>query len=581
MLKNILRYSMIVVALGFAACEDSPTGPPANLAPTASAGPDQAVTDIDGGGDESVTLDGSASTDSDGTISSWVWTENALEVGNGESPVVAFAVGAHTVTLTVTDDDGDTSTDDVVITVNPKPANVLPTANAGPDQMVADIDGGGDESVMLDGSGSTDSDGTIVSWVWTENAVEIATGATPTLVFAVGAHTVTLTVTDDEGATSTDDVVITVGPNQAPISNAGPDQGVTDNDGSGDESVMLDGSSSLDADGTIVSWVWTESAAQIATGATPTLVFAVGAHTVTLTVTDDGGLTSTDDVVITVGPNTAPISNAGPDQSVTDNDGGGDEMVSLDGSASTDSDGTIVSWVWEENAAQIATGEMPAALAFTVGVHTVTLTVTDDGGATSTDDVVITVSPQPANVLPTANAGPDQGVTDTDGGGDEMVSLDGSASTDSDGTIVSWLWEENAAQIATGEMPAALAFTVGAHTVTLTVTDDRGGTATDDVIITVDPGPLPILFSTDVLPYFTSNCVGCHGGGTGQRGVNLDTWANWMLGGDNGPRVVPFNSADPTAILVPQMESGHQGAPHGTNIIQVVKDWIDEGALDN
>ncbi|MEE8487693.1 MAG: PKD domain-containing protein, partial [Gemmatimonadota bacterium] len=488
MLKNILRYSMIVLALGFAACEDSPTGPPANLVPTASAGPDQAITDIDGGGDEGVTLDGSASSDSDGMIASWVWTENAIEIGTGESPVVVFAVGSHTVTLTVTDDEGDTDTDDVVITVNPKPANVLPTANAGPDQMVADIDGGGDENVTLDGSGSTDADGTIVSYVWTENTVEITTGATPTVVFAVGAHTVTLTVTDDEGATSTDDVVITVGPNQAPIANAGPDQAVADNDGSGDQSVMLDGSSSIDSDGAVVSWVWTESSAQIATGASPAVVFTVGAHTVTLTVTDDGGLTSTDDVLITVGPNAAPISNAGPDQGVTDNDGNGTEMISLDGSGSTDSDGTIVSYVWTESAAQIATGETPAAMAFTVGVHTVTLTVTDDGGLTSTDDVIITVGAQPANVDPTANAGPDQTVTDTDGGGTESVTLDGSASTDTDGTIASWVWTENAAQIGTGVSPT-LTFTVGVHTVTLTVTDDRSDSDTNDVIITVGAQP--------------------------------------------------------------------------------------------
>jgi hypothetical protein len=187
-----------------------------------------------------------------------------------------------------------------------------------------------------------------------------------------------------------------------------------------------------------------------------------------------------------------------------------------------------------------------------------------------------------ANQAPVANAGTDQPVTDNDGNGSEMVSLDGSASSDSDGTIVSWVWVEGSTEIANVEMPAALAFTVAGspHTVTLTVTDDRGGTSTDDVIITVAPKPLS--FAADVLPYFLSsgdgNCVGCHGG---TRGVSLDTWANWMLGGDNGPLVVPGNSADGSAILVPQMEGGHMGAPHGTNIIQVIKDWIDEGALDN
>jgi len=364
--------------------------------------------------------------------------------------------------------------------------------------------------------------------------------------------------------------------NEVPVANAGPDQAVADADNSGSESVTLDGSGSTDSDGTIASWVWTESSVEIGTGVSPIVALAVGTYTVTLTVTDDDGDTGTDTVVITVNGNGLPTANAGPDQGVTDNDGNGSEMVSLDGSASTDSDGTIVSWIWEESAAQIATGETPAAMAFTVGVHTVTLTVTDDRGGTNSDDVIITVGAQPANVDPTANAGADQGVTDNDGNGSEMVSLDGSASTDSDGTIVSWIWEESAAQIATGETPAAMAFTVGVHTVTLTVTDDRGGTNSDEVIITVAPKPLS--FAADVLPYFTTNCTGCHGG---TAGVRLDTWANWMLGGNNGPLVVPFDSADPSAILIPQMEEPHQGAPHGTNIIQVVKDWIDEGALDN
>jgi len=163
----------------------------------------------------------------------------------------------------------------------------------------------------------------------------------------------------------------------------------------------------------------------------------------------------------------------------------------------------------------------------------------------------------------------------------ESVTLDGSGSTDSDGTIVSYLWEEASSQIGTGVSPT-LTFAVGVHTVTLTVTDDRSGTHSDDVVITVTAPVIPISFAADVLPYFLSSgdgdCVGCHGG---TRGVSLDTWANWMLGGDNGPLVVPGNSADGSAILVPQMEGGHMGAPHGTNIIQLVKDWIDEGALDN
>jgi hypothetical protein len=92
--------------------------------------------------------------------------------------------------------------------------NQSPTADAGPDQIVTDSDGSGsgNESVALDGSASSDSDGSIVSYVWTLDGVEIATGATPTVDLAVGVHTITLTVTDDDGATGSDEVVITVSP---------------------------------------------------------------------------------------------------------------------------------------------------------------------------------------------------------------------------------------------------------------------------------------------------------------------------------------------------------------------------------
>jgi hypothetical protein len=218
---------------------------------------------------------------------------------------------------------------------------------------------------------------------------------------------------------------------------------------------------------------------------------------------------------------------------------------------------------------------------FAVGTHTVTLTVTDDQGATDTDEVVITVEAAPAgNQPPTANAGPNQTVTDADDGGDEDVTLDGSGSTDSDGTIASWVWTESAVQIATGESPTAT-FGVGTHTVTLTVTDDQGATDTDNVVITVEAAPAGISFAADIQPYFNTNCVSCHNTSSNRKGVKLDSYANVLSGGDNGPLVVPGNSSDPSAILVPQMESGHQGAPHGTNIIQQIKDWIDAGAPNN
>jgi hypothetical protein len=89
---------------------------------------------------------------------------------------------------------------------------------------------------------------------------------------------------------------------QAPVANAGPNQTVSDNDRSGDEVVTLDASGSTDADGTIVSYVWTEGANQLATGINPNITLPVGPHTLTLTVTDNSALTATDTVQINVDP---------------------------------------------------------------------------------------------------------------------------------------------------------------------------------------------------------------------------------------------------------------------------------------
>jgi hypothetical protein len=81
-----------------------------------------------------VTLDGSGSTDLDGTIASYAWTLGSSQIATGVSPMIVLGVGVHNVTLAVTDNDGATDTDTVVITVTdgdepPPPLNTAPVAN--------------------------------------------------------------------------------------------------------------------------------------------------------------------------------------------------------------------------------------------------------------------------------------------------------------------------------------------------------------------------------------------------------------------------------------------------------------------
>jgi thermitase len=89
-----------------------------NLPPLADAGPDQILADSDGDGVELVTLDGSASSDPDGSIVSYEWREGNSVIGFGVTPAVWLPVGVHTLTLAVTDNRGDGGTDAVMVTVN-------------------------------------------------------------------------------------------------------------------------------------------------------------------------------------------------------------------------------------------------------------------------------------------------------------------------------------------------------------------------------------------------------------------------------------------------------------------------------
>lgn len=120
--------------------------------------------------------------------------------------------GTDTFTYVASDGNGGSDTATVTLTVDA--VNDLPTADAGSDVTVVDADDSGTEQVTLDGSASFDVEG-ITAYSWSVGGSEVATGPTPGVAFEVGTHTVTLEVTDGDGATATDDVVVTVEP--APV----------------------------------------------------------------------------------------------------------------------------------------------------------------------------------------------------------------------------------------------------------------------------------------------------------------------------------------------------------------------------
>jgi beta-glucanase (GH16 family) len=365
-------------------------------------------------------------------------------------------------------------------------------ANAGPDIVVLDAQQDGTEIVTLDGSGSTDHNGEIVTHSWSIGGVEIATGQIAPVALPRGVHEVLLTVEDDLGNTGTDTVLVTISNGGlAPVADAGPDQELADDDGDDLVMVTLDASLSEAAGSPIVSYTWLENGLEIATGVAPTVQFSTGIHHITLEVADEDGSIGTDEVVITVidPDNSAPIANAGEDISVDDLDGDDQVEITLSATSSTDSDGTIESYLWLWNGMEIATGET-AMVVLSTGTYEVTLRVTDDDGVTSTDNLTVTIT-DPDNNAPSAAAGDDQLVIDSDLDGIEEFALDASGSSDSDGTIESYVWKDGGAILGTDTV-LTLELPLGEYLITLEVTDDDGVSTTDEVRIFVNQLPVAV-----------------------------------------------------------------------------------------
>jgi hypothetical protein len=244
-----------------------------------------------------------------GTVRDWLVDDLTVDeliplTGSGASrtltvPSVASGT-AFTFTYTVTDTGGLSASDTMTLTVN-----TPPTANAGADQTGKHAG----DTITLTGSDS-DADGTISSRSWTQ------VGGSPTVTLSGSGNTRTFTapstaggttltfrysVTDNAGATTTDDMTVTVLANANPVANAGPDQA---NRIPGTK-VTLTGTDS-DTDGTVASRSWSQISGTAVTlagsGATRTFDAPAGPATLVFrySVTDNGGATSTDDVSIGV-----------------------------------------------------------------------------------------------------------------------------------------------------------------------------------------------------------------------------------------------------------------------------------------
>ncbi len=261
--------------------------------------------------------------------------------------------------------------------------------------------------------------------------------------------------------------------NQPPIARAGGPYS-----GTAGIALALNGGTSSDADGSIASYAWNFGDGTTGTGATPSKTYAAaGSITISLTVTDSAGATNTATTTASiVASNQPPVARTGGPYSGT-----AGVALALNGSTSSDADGTITSYVWSFGDGSTGTGATPSKTYAAAGTFNISLTVTDNNGATHIATTTATIA-LPANVPPVASpGGPYTGTRSV------ALALNGSTSSDPDGSIASYAWSFGDGTTGTGATPSKTYATAGTFNITLTVTDNRGGTHNATTTATINP----------------------------------------------------------------------------------------------
>jgi PKD repeat protein len=320
------------------------------------------------------------------------------------------------------------------------------------------------------------SQGEPTSWTWNFGDGTTSTLENPTHTYtSPGSYTVTLTVADATGTVRTATLAdyVTVEPLAAGFT-------ATPTSGGAPLAVAFTDSSTGDP----TAWSWNFGDGTTSTDRNPTKIYATpGTYSVTLTVTGKDGVatnTTTQSGYITALPLTAdfaasPISGPAP-------------------FATTFTDrtiGTPTAWSWDFGDGASSTVQNPSHTYAEPGRYTVTLTVTDAGGATSTKTRTEYVEALPLTA--------DFSATPTFG----AVPLQVTFSDDSIGTPTTWSWNFGDGSTSTAENPTHTYMTAGTYTVTLTVTDASGATSTKTRtdLVTVSPDA---VFSASADAYVNS-----------------------------------------------------------------------------
>ena len=504
-------------ATGFASMT-LPLSAPTFSAPTASISAPADGSTHDAG--VSITFTGSASDPKDGDLtSSLAWTADGTSIGTGASASTSLSVGTHTITASVTDTDGLIGDASITVTVNDVPATV----------HIADLD---DESVLAargrwdavvsimvrDDNGAPVS-GAAVAGNWGNGAsgsnscttdgsgqctitkTRLKGNASPVTFSVSGIDSADLTYASgdnaDPEADSNGTLIMLAKPepavNQPPVATiSAPADGSNFIDGE-TIAITFTGSANDPEDLDLTSSLsWASDGVGIGSGASVSTILSAGAHTITASVSDGGGLNGTDTISITVGP----LPNLPPVASFTVSQNPCLNMTCLLFNTTTDPNGItdIESWHWDYGeGGPASTDEWAPGVGGLVqyaeeGPYTITLTATDSQNVVSTSTVVQVYLTAPSNTLPSATiTAPADGSTHDEGA---SISFTGTASDPEDGNLTASLsWTSDGVNIGSGPSFSVSNLSVGPHTITASVTDSGDLSGQDTISITVVPLP--------------------------------------------------------------------------------------------
>lgn len=489
-----------------------------------------------------VSVDGTTSSDANGPITDYAWDFGDGTTGTGATAQHTYQrTGTYDITLTVTDNSGLTDTETHAVSVTAPPENQPPSADftATPNNLTA----------AFDAAASTDADGSITGYAWDFGDSTTGTGLTANHTYAqAGTYAVKLTVTDDDGATGsvTKNVTVTAPPADAVLAADAFGRNVTGGWGSADTG----GSWSVSGGNTNFA---------VNNGSGATNLGAAGASRMGLlssvsTAANDSRVTVTADKLANGGGMFASLlgRRAGTNDYRAKIKVAGNGVVSLyltrvvsnaettivslssvpgltaavndpltirlqlEGTSPT----TLRAKVWrsaltEPSTWQLTTTDSTTGLQTAGGVGVVSYL---SGSATNApvvlryDNLNVTAGGAPA-----ANVPPTAAFTATPTG--LTASFDGSASSDSDGTIAGYAWNFGDGTTGTGATASHTYAAGGTYPVTLTVTDNSGatGTVTQNVTVTA---PAAGVLAADAFGRTVTNGWG-----------NADTGGAWTVAG--------------------------------------------------